>query len=78
VKKLLAISLLALALAPSAFGQGCAMCYESAKGASTKGQNALSRAVMILLFPTLGLMTGIVGLTFIYGGKRDREEERGL
>ncbi len=64
--------LLALWTAP-AFGQGCAMCYTSAKGASPRSQQALSRAVLVLLVPAVTLMGGLVGLGFQYSRKRDRE-----
>jgi hypothetical protein len=57
--------LLALSAAP-AFSQGCAMCYSSAKGAGAKGQQALTRAVLVLLLPTLSLIGGMVGLTYKY------------
>jgi len=56
--------LLALAAAP-AFGQ-CAMCYTSAKGASTNGQNAITRGVFTLLLPPIGMMLGLVGFAFRY------------
>ena len=54
--------LLALWAAP-AFGQGCAMCYTSAEGASKRGQLALSHAVLALMIPTLGLIVGFAGIT---------------
>ncbi len=65
--------LLALSAAP-AFGQGCAMCYTSAKGASDGGQNALSRAVLTLLIPPVGMMAVLVGVAFRYH-RNGREEE---
>ncbi len=68
------VLLLALSTAP-AFGQGCAMCYSSAKGAGAKGQNAISRAVLVLLLPTLSLMAGIVGVGYTYSRKRDLEKQ---
>jgi len=58
--------------AAPAFGQGCAMCYSSALGAGTKGQQALSRAVTILLIPPVGMMIGLVGLGALYARRRDR------
>lgn len=56
--------LLALGAAP-AFGQ-CAMCYTSAKGASTNGQTAITRGVLTLLLPPIGMMIGLVGFAFRY------------
>ncbi len=67
-----AVLLVGLASAP-AVGQGCAMCYTSAKGASAKSQKALSRAVLVLLVPTISMMAGIVGMGYTYSRKRDRE-----
>ncbi len=69
-----AVLLVAFSALP-AFGQGCAMCYSSAKSASTKSQKALSRAVLVLLVPTITLMTGIVGMGYSYSRKRDRENQ---
>ena len=68
--------LLALALwcAP-AFGQGCAMCYSNAAGATKDGQRAISRGVLVLLVPPLGFMSIGVGLAFRYGRKRDEERQ---
>ncbi len=59
------ILLLALSAAP-AFGQGCVMCYTSAKGASNNGQAAITRGVVTLLLPPVGLMLGLVGFAFCY------------
>ncbi len=69
----LRLLILAFALwAVPAFGQGCAMCYSSALGANGKGQQALSRAVTVLLIPPVGMMIGLVGAGAIYARRRDR------
>ena len=64
--------LVALSAAP-AFGQGCVMCYTSAKGASSSSQAAITRGVLTLLLPPIGLMLGIVGFAFRYN--RNPHEE---
>ena len=56
--------LVALSAAP-AFGQ-CAMCYTSAKGASGDGQRAITRGVLTMLLPPIGIMVGLVGFAFRY------------
>ncbi len=56
-----------------AWAQGCAMCYSSAKSASKDGQRALSKAVIVLLVPPVGLMAFGVGFAFRYGKRRDEE-----
>ena len=66
--------LLMLAAAP-ALGQGCAMCYSSAAGSTRQGQQAISRGVLVLLVPPVGVMTIGVGLAFRYGRNRDRDAE---
>ena len=58
-----------------AFGQGCAMCYQSALGASPKSQRALTRGVGVLLVPPVSMMTLLVGAGFMYARKRDRAGE---
>ena len=64
--------LMALSAAP-AFGQ-CAMCYTSAKGASTNGQTAITRGVLTLLLPPIGMMLGIVGFAFRYNRNPHEED----
>ena len=65
------VLLAALSAAP-AFGQ-CAMCYTSAKGASNDGQKALTRAVLALLLPPVGIMVGLVGFAFYYNRNGNTE-----
>jgi hypothetical protein len=61
--------------AAPAFGQGCIMCYTSAKGTPKDGQLAISRGVLVLLVPPVGFMTLGVGMAMRYGKKRDRDED---
>ena len=60
--------------ATPAFSQGCAMCYSTAKATSKDGQRAISKGVVVLLFPPLGFMTLGVWAAFRYGKKRDFEQ----
>jgi hypothetical protein len=64
---------LILGTAP-ALAQGCAMCYSSAKSTSKDGQRALSKAVIVLLVPPVGLMAFGVGFAFRYEKRRDGEQ----
>ena len=61
--------------AAPAFGQGCAMCYTSALGASPKSQKALSKGVLVLLVPPVGMMSILIGAGFIYARRRDQQEK---
>jgi len=57
-------AVIALALAPHATAQGCAMCYQSAAASGTQGREALRHGILVLLFPTLSLFVGIFGLIY--------------
>lgn len=52
--------LAALALAPSATAQGCAMCYDSAAQQGPESARALNTGILILLLPALLLFGGVV------------------
>jgi hypothetical protein len=66
--------LLVFLWATPAFSQGCAMCYSSAKATSKDGQRAISKGVLVLLFPPIGFMTLGIRLALRYGKKRDLEQ----
>jgi hypothetical protein len=76
--KLRAASLVAALLlsAAPAFSQACSMCYSTAKATSKEGQRAISKGVVVLLLPPLGVMTFGIALAFRYGKKRDLEQNQ--
>jgi hypothetical protein len=76
--KLRAAALVAALLLSSApaFSQACSMCYSTAKATSKDGQRAISKGVVVLLLPPLGVMTLGIALAFRYGRKRDLEQNQ--
>jgi hypothetical protein len=60
----------------AAFAQGCVMCYSTTAASPKDAQRAISRAVILLLVPPLGMMSLGIGLAFRYSHRRDLEQER--
>ena len=54
------VALLACAAAPSAFAQGCPMCYRAASQAGEMAIRALNSGILVLLIPTLLMFVGIL------------------
>lgn len=50
----------ALALAPSAFAQGCALCYTTAAAAGAAAARTIDLGILILLIPALLLFIAVL------------------
>jgi hypothetical protein len=74
-RRLCTLTVVLLLWAAPAFGQGCAMCYSTAKGTTKEGQTAISRGVLVLLLPPVAFMTLGAGMAVRYSRKRDEENQ---
>lgn len=68
------LMLIALWTAP-AFAQGCAMCRANAKATPKEGQQAINRAILVMVMPPLGAVTLGTTLVVRYARRRDQDKE---
>ncbi len=59
ILRTIGLGLLALIAVPSAFGQGCALCYTAADATGAHAQRMLDVGILVLLLPCLFLFATI-------------------
>jgi hypothetical protein len=59
ILRTIGFSFLGLIAVPSAFAQGCALCYTAADATGSHGQRMLDFGILVLLLPCLILFAGI-------------------
>jgi hypothetical protein len=59
-REILCLAILIACVAPLAYSQGCAMCYEAGAAQSEAGQAALNTAILWLFMPAIGIFCGVV------------------
>ena len=72
--RLLAFLVAALWTAP-VLAQGCAMCRANAKATPKEGQQAINRAILVMVMPPLGAVTLGTTLVVRYARRRDQDHE---
>jgi hypothetical protein len=75
-RKALALAFLVIALwtAP-ALAQSCAMCRANAKATPKEGQQAINRAILLMVMPPIGAVTLGTSLIVRYARRRDQDHE---
>jgi hypothetical protein len=75
-KLVLAFLLLAAILPAQAFAQSCAMCRANAKATPKEGQQAINRAILLMIMPPIGAVTLGTSLIVRYARRRDQDNEK--